>query len=176
MKKVNFAGTLPNIRWLKDGKHYLLVNEASSRNVPRLQKVNAVTGETSPLFDAARMEAAFASLAGLSTADAKQLANRGSYEWNSNETAVLINFANDLFYYEIGSDKAVRVTNGAEEEVGETFSPDGRMIGFVRANDMYVYDIAAQKERRLTTDGGPKDPERATRLGLPGRTLRTWQF
>ena len=96
------------------------------------------------------------SLAGISAADAKQLANRGSYDFNNNETAVLINFANDLFYYELGSDKAVRVTNGAEEEVGETFSPDGRMIGFVRNGDMYVYDIAAQKERRLTTDGGPK--------------------
>lgn len=156
VKKVNFAGTLPNIRWMKDGKHYVLVNEASKRNVPRLQKVNALTGEATPLFDATKMEAAFSSLAGINAADAKQLANRGSYDFNNSETAVLINFANDLFYYELSSDKAVRVTHGAEEEVGETFSPDGRMIAFVRSNDIYVYDIAAQKERRLTTDGGPK--------------------
>ena len=39
VKKVNFAGTLPNIRWMKDGKHYILTNEASNRSVPRLQKV-----------------------------------------------------------------------------------------------------------------------------------------
>src|SRR5918992_6405026 len=66
VKKVNFAGTLPNIRWMKDGKHYVLVNEASKRNVPRLQKVNALTGDASPLLDAGKMEAAFATLAGIS--------------------------------------------------------------------------------------------------------------
>jgi dipeptidyl-peptidase-4 len=75
---------------------------------------------------------------------------------NSDESAVLINWSNDLFYYKLGSDKAVRVTYTPEEEVGETFSPDGRMIGFVRGNNLFVYDIAAQRERRLTTDGSPK--------------------
>src|SRR5688500_20006071 len=37
-----------------------------------------------------------------------------------------------------------------------TFSPDGRMIGFVRSGNMYVYDIGTGHERRLTTDGGAK--------------------
>ncbi len=155
-KRVNFSGTVPSIRWLKDGKHYLLTNEASKKNVPRLQKVDALTGEATAFLDSAKMEAAFASLGGISAQDAKTLANRGSYDFNPNETAVLINFANDLFYYELGSDKAVRVTNNPEEEVGETFSPDARMIGFVRSNNMFVYDLATQRERRLTTDGGPK--------------------
>jgi dipeptidyl-peptidase-4 len=156
VKKVNFGGTPANVRWLKDGKHYLLVNEASKKDLPRLQKVNALTGAATPFFNAAKMEAAFAALAGFSAADARQLANRGNYDFNPSETAVLINFANDLFYYELGSDKALRVTNGPEEEVGETFSPNGRMIGFVRANDMYVFDLVSQEERRLTRDGAPK--------------------
>jgi hypothetical protein len=43
VKRVNFSGTTPNIRWLKDGTHYLLTNEASRRDVPRLQKVDAAT-------------------------------------------------------------------------------------------------------------------------------------
>ncbi len=156
VKKVNFSGTLPNIRWMKDGRHYVLTNDKDQKNVPRLQKVNAMTGEASPLFDVARMEAAFASLGGVSAQDAKQLATRDTFDFNHAETAVLINFANDLFYYELGSEKAVRVTNGPEEEVGETFSPNDRMIGFIRSSDIYVYDLATQKERRLTTDGGPK--------------------
>ncbi|HET6891437.1 MAG TPA: S9 family peptidase, partial [Pyrinomonadaceae bacterium] len=155
-KKINFSGTTPNIRWLKDGTHYLLANDPSKKNVPRLQKVNAVTGEATAFFDSAKMEAAFLKLSGISAQDAKELANRDSYDLNANETAVLINFANDLFYYELGSDKAVRVTNSPEEEVGETFSPDARMIGFVRNNNMFVFDLTTQRERQLTTDGGPK--------------------
>jgi dipeptidyl-peptidase-4 len=155
-KKVNFGGTPPNIRWLKDGKHYLLANDAAKKDLPRLQKVNASTGVATPFLNAAKMEAAFAALAGFSVAEAKQLANRGSYDFNPTETAVLINYANDLFYYELGSDKALRITNGPEEEVGETFSPNGRMIGFIRNNDMYVFDLVSQQERRLTKDGSSK--------------------
>src|SRR5436190_4449123 len=61
-KRVNFSGSVPTVRWLKDGNHYLLTNDESKRDVPRLQKVNAATGETVPFFDAAKMQAAFAAL------------------------------------------------------------------------------------------------------------------
>jgi dipeptidyl-peptidase-4 len=156
VKKVNFSGTVPSTRWLKDGQHYLLSNEASRKDVPRLQKIDARTGDAVPFFDTTKMQAALRTLGGITEADAKQLANRGFYQVNNAETAVLINWNNDLFYYQLDTDKAVRVTNNPEEEVGETFSPDDRMLGFVRNNNMYVYDLAAQRERRLTTDGSPK--------------------
>src|SRR5215813_7690344 len=97
-KRVNFNGSTPTVRWLKDGNHYLLTNEASRKDVPRLQKVNAATGEAVPFFDAAKMQAAFAALPGVSAADARQLANRGNYNLNPAETAALINWSNDLFY------------------------------------------------------------------------------
>jgi dipeptidyl-peptidase-4 len=156
-KRVNFNGTTPSIRWLKDGTHYLLTNEASRRDVPRLQKVDAATGEAVPFFDSAKMQAAFAALPGVSAQDARQLSNRGSYQMNPNETAVLINWANDLFYYEFGSERAVRLTSSPEEEVGEGFSPDGRMVSFVRENNLYVEDLGMQRrERALTRDGSAK--------------------
>ncbi len=155
VKRVNFSGTVPTVRWLKDGKHYLLT-DPSKKDAAKIQKVDATTGESVPFFDTAKMQAALTALGGVTEQDAKQLANRGSYQMSNDETAVLINWNNDLFYYQLGSDKAFRVTNNPEEEVGETFSPDDRMLGFVRNNNMYVYDLAAQRERRLTTDGGPK--------------------
>jgi dipeptidyl-peptidase 4 len=156
-KKVNFNGTTPTIRWLKDGNHYLVTNDASRRDVPRLQKVNAATGEAVPFFDAAKMQAAFAALPGVNAQDARQLANRGNYNLNPTETAVLINWSNDLFYYEFGSDRAVRLTSNPEEEVGEGFSPDGKMISFVRENNLYVEDLSMQRrERALTRDGSAK--------------------
>ena len=155
VKKVNFSGTVPSIRWLKDGKHYLLTNEASRTDVPRLQKVDAVSGVTTAFFDNAKMQAALRAV-GVKEQDAKELANRATYEFNHNDTAVLINSNNDLFYYQVGSDRATRVTSNAEEEVGETFSPDDRLLGYVRGNNIYVYDLAAQQERKLTTDGAPK--------------------
>ncbi|HEU4872911.1 MAG TPA: hypothetical protein VFT44_07420, partial [Pyrinomonadaceae bacterium] len=132
VKKVNFSGTTPTVRWLKDGNHYLITNDAERKDVPRLQKVNAATGATTPFIDAAKMQAAFAALPGISAESARQLANRGNYNLNPAETAVLINWSNDLLYYEFGTDRAVRLTSNPEPEVGEDFSPDGRMVSFVR--------------------------------------------
>lgn len=155
VKKVNFSGTTPTVRWLKDGRHYLL-SSSTKGDAGKIQKVDATTGEAVPFFDALKMQKALNALGGVTEADAKKLANRSTYQMSNDERAVLINWNNDLFYYQLGSDKALRVTNDPEEEVGETFSPDDRMLGFVRNSNIYVYDLAVQRERRLTADGSPK--------------------
>jgi dipeptidyl-peptidase-4 len=155
-KRVNFSGNAANPRWLKDGEHYIVASK--ERNAfPRLLKVDAVTGKSLPFYDAVKMEAAFAALPGFAKTDAHRLANQTSYQMNPAETAVLINFANDLFYYEFGSDRAVRLTTNPDEEVGEDFSPDGRMISFIRGNNLYIEDLGMQRrERALTKDGSEK--------------------
>jgi dipeptidyl-peptidase 4 len=153
-KRVNFSGTPLNPRWLKDGEHYLVVSK--DRNAfPRLLKVNAVTGASEPFYDAVKMQAAFGSLPGIGKDDARRLANQTAYLLNPAETGALLNFANDLFYYEFGSDRAVRLTSNPEEETEEAFSPDGRMVSFIRTSNLYVEDLSMQRrERALTRDGG----------------------
>jgi dipeptidyl-peptidase-4 len=155
-KRVNFSGSPANPRWLKDGIHYL-VNSKDRGASPKLLKVNAVTGSSEPFYDAAKMESAFAALPGIGKDEARQLANQNSYQLNPSETGVLINHANDLFYYEFGSDRAIRLTSNPEPEIGEEFSPDGRMVSFIRDNNLYVEDIGSQRrERALTRDGSAK--------------------
>jgi dipeptidyl-peptidase 4 len=155
VKRTNFSGTPATPRWLKDGVYYLVASRDRNAS-PRLLKVNAVTGKSEPLYNAAKMEAAFDALAGIGKDTARRLANQTSYQMNPEESAVLINQSNDLFYYEFGSDHALRLTNNPEEEVGEGFSPDGKMVSFVSNNDLYVLEIATQKEHALTRDGNPR--------------------
>src|SRR5215475_7436509 len=128
-KRVNFSGNPPaGLTWLDD-RHYL----------KGAGKVNALTGEAAPLFDAAKMESALSKLAGISADDAKQIvAQIGARpQLSADRAAALINYANDLFYYKFGSDEAVRLTNTADEEVGEEFSPDGKMVSFVKNYNIY---------------------------------------
>ncbi|MEW6130101.1 MAG: S9 family peptidase [Acidobacteriota bacterium] len=157
VKRVNFSGTPPTgLRWLNNGTHYLQAKSNPETRAWQLLKVNAATGEAEPFYDAAKMEKAFAGLAGMSADDAKEIAHQRAYLMNEQETAALINTANDLFYYEFGSDRAIRLTNTPEPEEGEEFSPDGRMVSFARSNNLYIVDIANQKERALTNDGSGK--------------------
>lgn len=157
VKRVNFGGNPPQgLQWLKDGDYYLQSKTDPQTKSSQLLKVNARTGEASPFFDAARMEAALSKLPGISAKDAQELAHRSSYQLSPAQTAVLMNFHKDLIYYELGTDRALKLTNNSEEESEEDFSPDGRLVSFVRDNNLYVVDIATSAERALTTDGGPK--------------------
>jgi dipeptidyl-peptidase-4 len=156
-KRIDFSGSPPvGLAWLKDGIHYLQAKRDPASRTTQLLKVNAASGDASPFFDALKMEAAFTALPGISRDDARALTRRPSYKMNSSETAALINHANDLFYYELGSERALRLTSGPEEEHDEDFSPDGRMVAFTRNNNLYVVDITTQRERPLTSDGGTK--------------------
>jgi dipeptidyl-peptidase-4 len=154
-KKVSFSGTPAKERvWLEGGEHYL---ESMKRgDSAALMKVNARTGEAAPFFDAARMEAALSKIQGVSAEEAKSLAHEDSYKLNRAQTAVLLNVANDLVYYELNSDAATRLTTTPEEEAEEDFSPDGRRVSFVRRNDLYVVDVKTRAERRLTKTGDEK--------------------
>src|SRR5215470_5044700 len=110
-KQVNFSGNPPSgLRWLKDGTSYLQFQSG------QLMRVNAITGAMKPFYDAAKMETAFAALPGMDKGAARQIAHQSAYLLNPAETAALINFAADLFYYEFGSDKAMRLTNNPEAE------------------------------------------------------------
>jgi dipeptidyl-peptidase-4 len=154
-KKVNFSGTPPaDVEWLADGEHYLQAKKEGGATT--LLKVDARTGDAAPFFDAAKMEAALAKIQGVSAVQARELAHQSSYTLNPAQTAVLLNAAGDLFYYELGAAEAVRLTNDAEEETEEDFSPDGRLVSFVRANDLYVVDLSTRAERRMTKTGGEK--------------------
>jgi dipeptidyl-peptidase-4 len=163
-KRINFSGSPPsNLVWTSDGEHYLqskggggFVGRGVESFTTPLVKVNARTGEAVPFFDASKMEAALSKLPGVSAGDARQLAQRDTYHFNPQQTAVLINFGDDLFYYVLNSTTAVRLTNGPEEEFEEDFSPDGRLVSFIRGNNLYVVDVATGRERALTSTGGEK--------------------
>jgi dipeptidyl-peptidase-4 len=165
-QRVDFSGSPPSPRWLRDGDHYLLgggggrggrgggAANAAARS--GLMRVDARTGDAAPFIDAAKMQSALSALPGMSADDARRLSNLSNYNLNAAESELLLNHAKDLFVYDLATNKAVRLTNGPEEEENEHFSPDGRMVSFVRANNLYVVDVATQKERQLTTDGSQK--------------------
>ena len=79
---------------------------------------------------------------------------------------------NDLLLLRLRARAFTRLTSTRASEEEATFSPDGRRVAFVRANNLYVVDVASQRERALTTDGHAQMPQRQARLALPGRDLR----
>jgi dipeptidyl-peptidase 4 len=150
-RRINFSGTPETgIAWI-DPATYLTRRRAAT-GVDWL-KVDAASGRTSPLFDAGPMEAALASLPGVTREEASQLAHSGDLIFNPSRTGALLTIADDLYFYAFGPAKAERLTTQAGEEEVATFSPDGRTVAFVRDYNLFVVDIATQREQAITTDG-----------------------
>ena len=114
--------------------------------------MDALTGTETPLFDQARLAAALGAVPGISADDAARLSRQRTYVMNPARTALLVNSGNDLYLWTLGADRVVRLTRSAAPEEEVTFSPDGRLVAFVRAHNLYVVDLEG-RERALTSDG-----------------------
>ena len=79
-----------------------------------------------------------------------------SFHLSADRKAAVVTYANDLFYYRLGDESALRLTTGPEAEDVAEFSPDGRFVSFLRGNDLYVVEVATGRERAVTTGGGPQ--------------------
>lgn len=145
--------TAPELRWLKDGEHYLESRQDAQTKLVQLYKVNAATGASAPFYDAARMEASLATVTGVNADVARRLAHLAAYKLNAAENALLINYSGDVFFYDLAAQSAKRLTSTPEAETEEEFSPDGRWVSYVRGNNLYVVEVATNRERALTADG-----------------------
>jgi dipeptidyl-peptidase-4 len=153
-RRVNFSGApSPDIRWI-DGSHYALDGRGAAGG--EWSRVDASTGAEAPLFDPARFEAALARLPGVTPDEARRASRSRSLIFNRTYTAAITRVTDDLFLYAWDDGRAVRLTNTSGPEEHASFSPDGKLIAFVRANNLYVSDTRSGRETQLTSDGSTK--------------------
>ncbi|MFM9904825.1 MAG: DPP IV N-terminal domain-containing protein [Pyrinomonadaceae bacterium] len=145
-KRVRFGGTPTQAQWAKDGKSFKQVING------RLMRVDAATGNTTPYLDSGRLITAL-TRAGIKLDDATAIANSPALQFNADESGILINNANDLWYYDVPSGNLRRLTNNRDAELEADFSPDGHWVSFVRGNDLYAVDVAKGNDKQLTRDG-----------------------
>ncbi len=82
------------------------------------------------------------------------------YVFSQNEQQILVannsnsiyrhSFTADYFLYDIATKQLKKILEQVQEP---TFSPDGTKIGFVKENNLYIYDIASKNTVQVTTDG-----------------------
>jgi dipeptidyl-peptidase 4 len=149
--RVDFSGApATNIRWI-DADTYLLVKRGEGGS--EWLRVQAASGQATPLFDAARMEASLASTRGIDRDAARRIPRSSDLVLNPSRTGALVSTGGDLFFYDFASSRTRRLTatDAAEEEA--MFSPNGQQVAFIRANNLFVVNVASGHERALTTDG-----------------------
>ena len=153
-ERLDFSGTpTTNLTWIDDSSY--LQTRRAGRGVETLV-VDAASGRSSVLFDPSRMEAALAAMPAVTAEDASERARASDLILNPSRTGTVVTIDDDLYFYDFVSNAATRLTSipGTEEEA--TFSPNGRLVAFVRDNDLHVVDIGTRQEVALTRDGSPE--------------------
>ena len=132
--------------WWPAGRDYL------ERRDDVLYRVNAETGDTTPAYDYAALEAALAAHEDFDADTAGRLARRPTRH-GEDYGVVVLQHADRLYYYDFGAGELRRLTDDAAERREPELSPDGRHVAYVQDNDLYVLDTADGQTRRLTHDG-----------------------
>jgi dipeptidyl-peptidase 4 len=142
-----------SVTWLNDTKYVAPKPVPGQHGQFTLVQVDALTGAEAAFFDPVALQRALLRVSGVIPDEAARLARQRTYRLNPSTTALLVTIGDDLYFWSIGADRATRLTRspGIEEEA--TFSPDGRLVAYVRGNNLFVSDLEGG-ERALTTDGG----------------------
>lgn len=75
------------------------------------------------------------------------------FHLNPAGTHVLVSLGGKLYVLDRATEKVTPLQTGPGSLVDPKWSPDGKLIGYVRNHDVCVYDLAAGKESAVTTGG-----------------------
>ena len=142
------VATVPTTAWLDDGSLMILDNRRPPTE-QTFEKLNPTTGQRRSMVDSMR------ALADLRRA--VEGMNVDALPWpiafdGSGGEALYI-FKGDVFVLDLNSAHFRRLTSTPAEETSASFSPNGRRVAYVRTNDLYFFDLDANRETQITHDG-----------------------
>ena len=75
------------------------------------------------------------------------------YHFDTDGTHILLSLAGKLYVFDRATAKATELKTGTGAIVDPKWSPDSKKISYVRGFDVYVYELATEKESAVTTGG-----------------------
>ena len=154
-RRLDFNGTqLPDPAWLDDATYVLPQRQSQGTEWVR---VDADSGRATSLISAQAVETALRGVPDVPAGEVARVVRSGALSFNRGWTGAITSMSGDLYYYDVPAGRATRLTHTpAVEESEATFSPDGRLVAFVRSHNLYVVTTDGARERALTKDGGPE--------------------
>ncbi|MBZ4394337.1 MULTISPECIES: alpha/beta fold hydrolase [unclassified Myxococcus] len=154
----NFSSGRPvSVRVTPDEKQVLFLRTQDTSNVQTLYAFDVATGEVKEVLTP---EALLKGTEETLTPEEKarrermRVSARGftSYQISDDGTRLLVPLSGRLYVVERASGKVTELKTGPGV-LDPRFSQDGKQVAYVRENDVYRIDIAANKEQRVTKGG-----------------------
>ena len=184
-----FANDLVSVQWSTDGQ-YFTSTERGAGGTTDLYRVNARTGDRELLLSGAEL---------VPRGETEPLQIE-SYQFSEDGSKLLIftnsvqvwrqNTKGEYYVWDFNRRRLTPVSTQPGLQQFAKFSSDGRLVGFVRDNNLFVTDTRNGRERQITYDGdeniinGATDWVYEEELGLrdgfrfspDGRRIAFWRF
>ena len=141
------ANRISTIRSMQDGEHYCVLTRSG------IEKYSYKTGEKVGVICA---------FSDPMRRKAKPMPPIESYEFSQDEQKILLSAEFEPIYrhsgvstyylYTVATGDMVCLTREGKQRL-TTLSPDGKMVAYVRDNNLYVMNLGSLKETQITTDG-----------------------
>ncbi|GGZ37606.1 S9 family peptidase [Asticcacaulis endophyticus] len=137
------------LTWLKP--------KASNAQVQDLWAVPVRAGTPYVIVDADQLSSASKVLSEAEKArrERMRVSARGvvAYDWDGSSKSILVPLDGDIYRVDRASRKITQVTDTPDDEVDAKLSPSGKHLSYVRANTLYVKDMASGAETAMTPKG-----------------------
>ncbi|HZA52095.1 MAG TPA: alpha/beta fold hydrolase, partial [Myxococcaceae bacterium] len=153
------SGRPVGLKFTPDGKVLLFLRSPPISTVQSLYAFDVATGATRELLTAdSILRGAAQELTAEEKARLERMRStaRGiiGYALSEDGKQLIIALSGRLYRIERASGRATELRTGEGAAIDPRFSPDGRLVSYVRGGDLYVLEVKAQRERRLTRGGG----------------------
>ncbi len=143
-----------------DGKTIFFLRAEPRSPVNSLYRFDVATGETKKLLapeDVLRGAEEKLSAAERQQRERQRQSGRGfvHFELSHDGKLILAALSGRLFIVRLADNDVSELKIAAQPALNPTLSPDGTQVAFVHDRDLYVYDLHAHKERRLTKATDP---------------------
>jgi dipeptidyl-peptidase-4 len=149
----DWSADLVSLKWDTGGRTYTTV-ETTAGGATDLYRVDAVTGRRDLLVRGTDLLPP-GSNSPISIEDYALSGDGSRLLIYTNSVRVWRQNTKGTYYvWDIAARRLMPVSRAPGHQQFAKFSPNGRLVGFVRDNDIYLTDLASGRERRLTRDGG----------------------
>jgi dipeptidyl-peptidase-4 len=167
-----FETTLPRqLHWMQDSKRFSYLDTLPGTEVSTIWLYDTQIGHRTPIIALKALQLPSPESTSSEETDptgkvdgaASMIAIRG-YQWSPDETRLLL--ANlpqrraahgdkTLYVYTLATGELRKVADSEYEHRNAKWSPDGKQLGYVRNDDIYLLDLATGVETRLTSTPSP---------------------
>src|SRR5262245_8837770 len=141
-----------------DGKAVLFLRSEARKAQLSLFEFDVATGKTVELLTPAKvLKGAEEKLSAEEKARRERMrvsvGGFSGFQLSKDGRLILLSLSGKLYLVERDTASIRELKTGAGSVIDPKFSPDGKMVSFVRDYDVFVLDLASGEERRVTTGG-----------------------